>query len=402
MEKEFGKGLNVLVVENNQVDSKMLSGILSKSYFGPFNLQTADTLQTAFQILNNNNFDVVLLDLNLKDSAGLNTLQRLHEKYPDLPIVVNTGVYEDDLGLEAIKYGAQDYLIKGMYRPYGLIKALYYAVERKKSEKELQNAYSTVKETQGQLIQAEKMNVIGELASGVAHEVKNPLATIKYGIDFLKMTLENPNDKVALTLKSIEEAVEKANDIIKDLLDFSSLSTIHKSTEDINKVIESSLHLIVHHCDTHRIKITKELKADLPQLDIDRNRVEQVLVNVLMNSILVLKEGGEIVIKTYSKEFTQEDAAWLDRRGMNLRYGDPIVIVDVDDTGPGIPEENLHKIFDPFFTTRRGQGGVGLGLSIARTIMKNHNGYIEVDNHENGGARARLIFKVEDSSPIAS
>ena len=398
MDKEFGKGLSVLVVENNQVDSKMLSGILSKSYFGPFNLQTADTLQSAFQILNNNNFDVILLDLNLKDSAGLETLQRLHEKYPDISVVVNTGVYEDDLGLEAIKNGAQDYLIKGMYRPYGLIKALYYAVERKRAEKELQNAYSTLKETQAQLIQAEKMNVIGELASGVAHEVKNPLATIKYGVDFLKMTLEHPNDKTELTLKSIDEAVRKANDIIKDLLDFSSLSTLNKTTEDINKIIESALHLVMHQCDNQGIQIQKDFAAGLPKLDIDRNRIEQVFVNVVVNAILAMKNGGGITIKTYSKKFTQQDAAWLDRRGMNLRYGDPIVIADVDDVGSGIPEENLHKIFDPFFTTRRGSGGVGLGLSIARTIMKNHNGYIEVDNRKEGGARARLIFKVESSS----
>ncbi len=394
MNTEFKKRLNVLIIENNPVDNRMLKGMLSKSTYGSFKIQVSETLNQAFQLLFHQKFDVVLLDLNLTDSKGLDTLKKVNKKFPLIPIVVNTGEYEDDVGLRAVTCGAQDYLIKGKYKAYGLSKSLYYAVERKKAEQELRIAYNRLKEAQSQLIQAEKMNVVGGLASGVAHEVKNPLATVIYGVEFLNTKLETQDEQIKLTLTAIKAAANKANEIIKDLLDFASLSKLKKAPEDLNSVIEQALNLIKHHCDKYRIRIIKEFSEDLPNVKIDRNRIEQVMIDVILNSIYaMMKEGGTVIIKTYPKRITNPKDEFLSRLNGTLKVGDSLIVVEVDDTGPGIPEENLPKIFDPFFTTRRAAGGVGLGLCIARTIMSNHHGYILLENIKGGGTRAKLIFK---------
>jgi len=395
MEKDFGNTLRVLIVENNPVDATMLSGMLTKSTFGSFAIETAHSLDECFRIMQNQSFDVVLLDLNLKDSDGLDTLTRLHGKFPLMAVVVNTGAYQDPLGLKAITCGAQDYLIKGKYKSYGLVKSLYYAIERKRAEDELKAAYNRLKETQAQLIQIEKMNVIGELASGVAHEVKNPLATILYGVEFLDTTLKDANDQVQLTLSSIREATQKANEIIKDLLDFASLSKLEIHPAPIHDIIEHALNLTKHQRAKHHIEVVKEFDDTVPDIPVDRNRIEQVVVDLILNSLLAMPRGGRITLRTRRQTFAAAFAggrpADIDQ-DCGIRPDEQVVVLDIEDTGPGIKKENLSKVFDPFFTTRRAAGGVGLGLSIARTIMKSHHGLISLDNKEQG-ALARLIFK---------
>jgi len=392
MSRDFSKKLSVLIVENNPVDTAMLCGMLSKSTLGSFDIKSADSLNYAFEILSKHPVDVCILDLNLKDAMGIDTLKKLNKHYPQISIVVNTGAYQDNLGLQAVTQGAQDYLIKGKYKTYGLIKSLYYAVERKKAEEELQNAYNRLKETQAQLIQAEKMNVVGGLASGVAHEVKNPLATILYGVEFLNTKLEQADEQVKLTIQSIKDATHKANEIVKDLLDFASLSNLKIKPESINEVIEQSLHLIKHQCDKNSVKIVSHFTNRIPKIRIDKNRIEQVIVDLLLNAILAMPKGGELIINTCAKNFNSNSLMWHGDPQMMPPDGARVVILDIDDTGIGIPEDHLSKIFDPFFTTRRAAGGVGLGLSIARTIILSHGGSIMLNNYEKG-ARARLIFK---------
>lgn len=396
---DFERTLRVLIVENNKVDSKMLKAMLEKTPHGSFSLATSDSLRETMDLLKKETFDVVLLDLNVQDSSGLETLERLHAEYPDMPVVVNTGAYEDDLGLKAVTQGAQDYLIKGKYLPYGLSKALYYAIERKKAERELQSAYNHLRDMQSQLIQAEKINVVGGLASGVAHEVKNPLATILYGVEYLNATIDTTDEKIRLTLDSISEAAKKANRIIKDLLDFASLSILQKKAEDIHEVIEQALNLIFHQCEKSGIVIVRNFAANVPPLIIDRNRIEQVLLDLILNSFHAMKNGGRLIISTSAREYTDGDGGFFDyNEDTDVKPGELVVFVDIDDTGHGIKEEHLDKIFDPFFTTRRAAGGVGLGLSISRTIMNNHHGQIVISNRAEGGARARLIFKVEEGT----
>ena len=391
------KKLKVLIIENSPVDIKMLQGLLAKSSYGIFETEIHNNLKDAMEVLGKKKVDVVLLDLNLPDSRGLETLRRLNKDFPKLPIVVNTGVYQDEMGLKAVTQGAQDYLIKGKYESYGLSKSLYYAIERKRAEDELAQTYEQFKEAQTQLIQVEKMNVIGNLASGVAHEVKNPLATIMYGIEFLYTKLELKDPQITFTLDSIKAATHRANDIIKDLLDFASLSRLQMKSEDFTKVIEQGLNLLKHQTDKQRIEIVKNFQPGLPTVRVDANRMEQVLLDLFLNAVYAMPNGGKMTISVSPQRFLSNTI----NRGIvrasagRFKEGDFLVVVDIEDTGIGIPEEYLDKVFDPFFTTRRASGGVGLGLSIARTIVKNHGGLVYVENRQEGGVRARLIFRAE-------
>ncbi len=243
------------------------------------------------------------------------------------------------------------------------------------------------------MIQAEKINVIGGLASAVAHVGKNPLANFLYGVEYLNTALKTNDEKITLTLESIREAAKSANSIIKGLLDFASLTSLKKQPENINILIEQAVNLIRPQCERTNVHLQKDLKLDLPLIKLDRNRIKQVIVDLMINALYAMSDGGNLTIKTYTKKFSDQDVGWVDRRGRSFGKGDEVVIVDFEDTGPGIKEEYLIKIFDPFFTTRRAAGGIGLGLSIARTIMNSHGGIISLHNKTGGGARARLIFK---------
>jgi len=393
MPSDFKKTLRVLIVENSAVDRKMLIGMLSSGPYGTFEAETTATLGEAFDVLSQKHFDVVLLDLNIDDSDGIATLERLHKKFPEIAIVVNTGAFQDDLGLKSVTMGAQDYLIKGMYKAYGLVKSLYYAIERKKAELELERALHNLQETQAQLIRIEKMNIIGSIASGVAHEVKNPLATILYGVEYLDKAIAEKNEKVDLTLRSMREATRRANSIIKDLLDFASLSELKKGKHQIVDIIEQALNLTHHQCDKNHIAVVKEYCPDVPMIKIDANRVEQVIVDLILNAILAMRKEGTLTIRITVKDFEPGDVDCSVDFSDILIPGTKVVIVDFEDTGHGVKEEDIEKIFDPFFTTRRARGGVGLGLSIARTIMVNHGGLIALSNLPKHGARARLVFR---------
>lgn len=387
MLSRFGQPLNVLIVENNPLDSRIVEELLAKSSIGNFTTQVIESLQTSLDFLKDNFVDIIILDLNLSDCQGLKTLHQLHAAFPDIPVVINTGAYEDDLGLKAIGEGAQDFLIKGKYEPYGLAKALYFAMERKNIEKEL-------KTMQDQLIQSEKMHVIGTLASGVAHEVRNPLATILYGVEYLDRTVTARNHKIRNTLHAIEESAQRADQIICDLLDFSSLSLLNQTPEDIREILKKALGLLQHQIKKSSIEIIQKLGANVPPILMDHNRIEQVFVNLILNAIQAMPQGGRLTISIGQKRLAEQDS--LTHSPNPFVPGESIVFVDFEDTGDGIPEEFLAKIFDPFFTTKRSSGGTGLGLAIARSIMERHLGLLKVFNKSHAkGVIAELVFKCE-------
>lgn len=371
---KLSKSLEVLIVEDNQVDLRLLQGMLAISENATERLKWTNTVKGALELLSEREFDVVVLDLNLPDLKGIETIRRVNELFPNIAVVVNTGEYEEDIGIDALEHGAQDFLVKGRYNGYTLLKSLHYAVKRKRLQTELKGAYGQLKEAQDQLVQVEKMKVVGELASGVAHEVRNPLAAIKYGIQYLNEQLPQKDEAIETVLDNMADSVVRANDIITDLLDFSSLSKLKQEQEHLNASVLKGLALINHEIVKKDIQVEKKIDTELPPVRIDRNRIEQVIINLLLNACYSVGENGSITLHTYSK--------------------DGKVYFDVVDNGGGIEEDIRGKIYDPFFTTRRAKGGVGLGLSICKNIMDMHNGVINVENRPEGGAIARLEFPI--------
>jgi signal transduction histidine kinase len=390
----YAKPIKVLAVEDTQVDRKILDSMLKESKEKVSFVQLADTLKSSLKYLKEYEFDVIILDLNLPDSQGLDTLKVFVEKVPHIAIVVNTGAYEDDLGVETLSHGAQDFLVKGKYNAYVLNKVMRYSLERKRLELGLREAYAKLKDTQSQLIQAEKLKVVGSLASGVAHEVKNPLATILYGVTYLDENVKSNDKNYQTVLENIKEAANRANDIITDLLDFSTISRLKKTQENINDLVQKALSLIGHQLEKNIVTVKFDLDKKLPSVEIDRNRIEQVFVNLLLNAVFAMPNGGEITISSYKDIFGKKILKKVGVASTKFEENEPIVVFEIRDTGCGIEEEQVSKVFDPFFTTRRAKGGIGLGLSVCKNIIDNHNGEIFLINHEEGGAQAILLFKL--------
>ncbi|MDP2968406.1 MAG: ATP-binding protein [Deltaproteobacteria bacterium] len=264
--------------------------------------------------------------------------------------------------------------------------------EHKQDKEALMKAYLELKQTQAQLIQAEKAEVIGRLATGVAHEVKNPLAIIMQGIDYLSANVPLDKANVSLTLKHMNDAVMRADNITKGLLSFSSEQEIKKMPQNLDSIIEGSLLFVKNLLDKYHIEVIKELGKDIPSLNLDEGRIEQIFLNLFLNAIDAMPGGGQLKVRTYNKELTAVEVS--SGEGDVFKPGDAAVIAEIEDTGTGIPGDILDKIFDPFFTTKRDKGGTGLGLPIVRNIVETHNGEIKIENiTDRSGVRVTLVFK---------
>jgi len=307
------------------------------------------------------------------------------------------------MAVQAVREGAQDYLVKSRIDMYVFMRAMQYSIERHRIEQDLRRARDEldqrVKErtaeltmannelqkeieerisAQSQLVQAAKMEVVGRLASGVAHEVRNPLAVILQGIEYLSSLVDGSNADVSSTIKSIGKAVDRADSIVNGLLDFSRISRLESKPADIPSIVESSLLLVKHQCDLHHVKLVKNFTAGLPQITVDRNKIEQVIVNLCMNALDAMPEGGTLQINVSCVTTSTGKA----------------VCVEILDTGCGIKPENIDRIFDPFFTTKRSGIGTGLGLSIVKSIVEMHRGSLQVKNRPEGGAVVTFLLPV--------
>ena len=189
-----------------------------------------------------------------------------------------------------------------------------------------------------------------------------------------------------------------SDNIIKGLLDFSSISKLDIKKENLNSILEKTLLLVKYQLDKNHIQLIKNLKKDIPHIRVDKNKIKQAFVNLYLNAIQVMPDGGELKVTSYSKKLTEytNGLNGVGRRRTDIfRSWEDVVIVEVEDTGPGIPEKVLNKVFDPFFSTKRVKGGTGLGLSIVRNIITMHNGRIEIANKRDGkGIKVTIMLKV--------
>ena len=243
-------------------------------------------------------------------------------------------------------------------------------------------ADEALKIAQMQLIEVAKLESVGQLAAGVAHEVKNPLAIALMGLEYLSSTVAIKSGEEAMALKDTKEAILRADNIIRELLLFSMPATLERKLQDLNAIVERAAYLVHHEARKRRITTKNDLAQDLPHIQLDDIKIEQVLVNLCMNAIDAMSEGGVLLIRT---------------RANQREIGFAEVVVDVEDTGPGIPAESLEKVFDPFFTRKPKGKGTGLGLTVARRIIDMHKGKIAISNRPEGGTRATITFKLEEN-----
>ncbi len=274
--------------------------------------------------------------------------------------------------------------------------------ERKKAEQALQELNQELMQTHEnltsaheQLIQAEKMESVGRLAAGVAHEVKNPLAMIGMGLELLNRRLPAEDTKSKETIERMKRGIDRAKKIVKGLVDYSSDRRLEFHSYDPNKLVSDALELVEYQLVQGGITIEFTPNTDLPRVDADQTKIEQVLVNLFINAMHSMEGGGTLTIRAEPVSLSNvvHDEGW--RLRDRAHEGDEMVRIIVTDTGKGIPEEVLTKLFDPFFTTKATGKGTGLGLTVSRKIAELHGGELVLANRpDGGGALASLTLRV--------
>jgi PAS domain S-box-containing protein len=257
---------------------------------------------------------------------------------------------------------------------------------------DLQRSTEELKAAQFQLCQSAKFESMGILAAGVAHEVKNPLQTLLMGLDYLTERFRREDGDVKTVLEEMQRSLIRADGIVRELLEFSAANTLNLTEENLNTVVEKSLGLIQFQLNRTRIRLVKDLDQGLPAICLDKNKIEQVLINVFVNALQAMTEGGILTIRTG----LIPPAEGLEEQGLPSKSEEPVARIEIEDTGTGISEENLPKIFDPFFTTKPAGQGTGLGLSVTRRIIEMHSGGIQIMNNHGGGAKVVINLKLKN------
>ncbi|MEO7659716.1 MAG: ATP-binding protein [Pyrinomonadaceae bacterium] len=226
------------------------------------------------------------------------------------------------------------------------------AEERRQAFEELQSTFQ-------QLLQAEKLASLGELSAGIVHEVRNPLASIKGAIEILEDELgtESPRREFASLAKT---EIERLDRLVGEFLRFARPAEPSRIPTDLNSIVESVSALIENQAASRKAKIVHELDRDLAQVFVDAEQIRQVILNLAINGLQAMDNDSSAAKTLTFRTYSREGSCFL----------------EVVDSGPGIPSENLSKIFDPFYTTK--EKGIGLGLSIAHKIATQHGGTLEV------------------------
>lgn len=239
-----------------------------------------------------------------------------------------------------------------------------------------------------QIQKMDRLASLGRFAAGIAHEIRNPLTGLTLFLDDLHDKINN-QPQVSKYIQMGLAEVERLESFVNELLDYSSSSRQKPALKNINYLIEATLHFIDKQCRNSKIIVRTALMPDIPDIFIDQEKIRQALLNILLNAIHAMPEGGELNIRTGYKKAKQTRFFNLsDPESVNLGW----IEISVSDTGPGIPVTIIDKIFDPFFTNKK--GGTGLGLSITQNIISEHKGKIKVSNSKYGGAVFTILLPV--------
>lgn len=322
--------------------------------------------------------DLVITDIKMPRCNGLELLSKVHDRFPDLPVIIITGHGDMTSAVEALRSGAYDFITK----PFELeivLAAVKRALEKLRMKKELESTH--------------KLASLGILAAGMAHELNNPLTVItgatEHMLDILQptptanqkyATMDGPDlaslrEYLDMTLKSAHRCTK----IIEALKIYARAeSPLEQAECDLNAIVQNSVTLTrAALSPKNNVRIEIDLSVDLPPILGDANKLTQVFINLIANAYDAMQEGGIIRLAT--------------------RVENETVIVTVTDTGTGIPADVLTHIFDPFFTTKEVGKGTGLGLSIVSGIVQEHGGKLQVESQVERGTTFTLKLPVNTS-----
>ena len=406
----------ILIVDDEECVRNLFAACLGETY----SCETAADAQAALEILARERFALVVTDMQMPGLSGIELLRKITEHHKDTAVIIVSGIDRTQRVMDAIRVGASDYLIKpcdldvltisverALERRMLLRNARRYKQDLEHRNGELAGQKTEMEHLQAQVLQAEKMASLGQMAAGVAHELNNPAGFIYSNIDLLKEYIGrlesclSDYDKLVLSpeaaarISAIKQEIdydnlvadlgsilsdcyvgaERIRDVVQNLRLFSRLDEAEVKRVDLNEGIESSVRLLSEYYRTGRISLVRNY-GEIPQVNCYAAQLNQVWMNLLVNAAQAIGTAtGEVRITTRCEGQT--------------------VMVSVSDTGPGISPERVKRVFDPFFTTKPVGEGTGLGLSISHGIIERHGGKIEVESATGYGTTFTISLPVD-------
>ena len=366
--------IKILIVEDNPNDAELLLRELRRAGFEP-DWQRVQT-ESDFLAGVKARPEIILSDYSMPQFTGLRAAELLQESGLNIPFILISGTVGEDVAVEAMKYGATDYLLKDRVARLGAavqraMKEVAERVERKRLEQ--------------QFIEAQKMEVIGQLAAGVAHDFNNILGVIIGYSDLVRMELD-PDGPAQKYVEEIRQAAERAAGLTRQLLIFSRKQTVQPVVLDLNEVVNDMEKMLRRLVDDN-IVLTLLPGKEIGRMKADPGQVGQVLMNLVVNARDAMPNGGKLLVETHNATLDENYA----RMHQDVTVGDYVMLA-VSDTGIGMTDEVKAHLFEAFFTTKPIGKGTGLGLSTCHTIVKQCGGHIGVYSEPGNGTTFKVYF----------
>ena len=423
--------VHILLIEDNDEQVAFLGKLLAESETAEFELHVAGNLEMGLARLKDGGIHLILLDLSLPDSDGLETFLRVIEAEPDLPLVVLSGIGDVALAIEIVQLGAQDYLVKGHVDNHLLIRSLQYAIERKRiqiqikktndqlefrvrertdallqmntklqqeiavrraaedalteSNRQLAAAMDLMQATHREIIQRERMNALGRMAHGIAHDFNNGLAPI---VGFSELLLSKPDllsepEKVRTYLQMIHAAAQSTSQVASRLREFYRHrdETETFAPVSLNNLIQEVISLTQPRWKDQALAAGTQINfqtelGDVPTVPANEGELREMLVNLIFNAVEAIPKRGTITIRT-------------EVMGSRL-------LLTVSDDGVGMTEEVKARCMEPFFTTKHEQN-TGFGLGMVYGIVRRHEAEIEIKSELGRGSDVVVSLPLERS-----
>jgi signal transduction histidine kinase len=354
--------MKILLIEDNPDDAAWVAETLGAGQQGHFDLEHRERLSDGLAQLRAAAPDALLLDLSLPDSHGLDSIKKILSETPQLPIIVLTGLDDEDNAVRSLQKGAVDYLVKGTFDSRLLARAIRYAVERKKMEQDK-----------------------ADFAAMIAHDLRAPLGNIAGAAsilqDGLAGSINEEQKKWAAKIQAMSRALLS---LVNDFLDFSKIEAglidLTREEVDLGQLIQNSLDIFLVLAKEKKLSLTSRVDPSLPKIHADPRRLDQLFANLLSNAIKFTGEGGTIEV----------GACLEDGAGVKAW---------VKDCGVGIPAHEIGSLFEKYRQTSSGKNskhkGTGLGLAICKMVVEAHGGRIWVESEEGKGSTFSFSLPID-------
>lgn len=375
--------LRALIVEDSEVDAELLLHELSRRGF-EVTFERVETAQSMQAALETRAWDIVLSDFSLPTFDAFRALEVLKASGLDIPFIVVSGTIGEETAADALVAGAGDFIVKGR------LARLVPAIERELREAKIR---ATLSRTEEQLLHAQKMEAVGRLAGGVAHDINNVLSVILIGAELVSGALA-PDDPILEDVEDIRTAGLRATALTRQLLAFSRQQVMEIRVVDLNEVVtgvESMLRRMIG----EDVELSTRCGEAIGKVEVDPGQIEQVLMNLAVNARDAMPRGGRLTIETHRVTLDEDRALSL----VDVKPGD-YVVLSVCDDGTGMDRATQARIFEPFFTTKEQGRGTGLGLSTVFGIVRQCGGHIFVHSEVGVGSTFDVYFPTTDRANV--